>query len=332
MRIFSREFGHEWSWGLVAGVLARTLPDMGFHRTVPGQDGVAREDILLVQQVNLLQGLPKETWRRAVCRLGGNRTFEGGQMYDKEMAGCFAIVATNSKLLELARKANRRAVLIPNGLDLDQWAVLPPRVGRFRAGFAGNIRKPAYREYKGYDYALMGCRQAEVPLETALYGHGQLPHDKMRELFFSEIDVLVHPTAGEGCSNIIMEALACGKPVVTTRAAGYHGERLEHGRNVVFCERTPESVRNAVTFLKNEPEFAARIGARGRKFAEEHHDIRAIAEEYRKLFNKCAAHQRTLELAGGLVGCAALPEGSEVRIPEGTIEELRTLLPLLGED
>jgi glycosyltransferase involved in cell wall biosynthesis len=131
-----------------------------------------------------------------------------------------------------------------------------------------------------------------LDLREALFRTRQIPHDQMMKRFFHRIDILAHPTAGEGCSNTIMEALACGVPVITTQCAGFHGEMLKDGKNVVFCERTADSIEAAIRRFLKHPDMMADIGAAGREFAEKHHNIDDIAAQYREVFAACAEKNR----------------------------------------
>ncbi len=154
-------------------------------------------------------------------------------------------------------------------------------------GFVGNIGNPEYVKYKGFDVLKKACEGLGVELKTALYGKDQLPHNEMREGFYSKISCLVMPTKGEGCNNCIMEALALGIPVITTETAGFHGEMLTQGKNVLFCERTVESIKHCIGWLRKDRRLHERLSREGRKFAEEHHDIKKVAAEYEKIINAC---------------------------------------------
>jgi len=84
-----------------------------------------------------------------------------------------------------------------------------------------------------------------------------------------------------------MEALALGIPVITTKAAGFHGEMLENGKNVLFCERTAESIKYYIEWLRKDKTLYDRMRIEGRKFAEQYHDIRKVAREYEKVIQSC---------------------------------------------
>ena len=86
-------------------------------------------------------------------------------------------------------------------------------------------------------------------------------------------------------NNSIIEALAAGIPVITTRTAGYHGETMEHGVNVLFCERTVESIKEQLGLLIDNPSLVKKLSIEGRRFAEAHHNVIDIANKYRKIFN-----------------------------------------------
>lgn len=288
MKVLIKEFAHNWSWGLVTPFLVSSLPGITFRTALSTEPIQERDfDVILSQQITMVEGIQGR--EKTVCRLGGNRTFNPPRqtMYDVEMRECFAIVATNKNLYDIAKKRNPNTYLIPNGLRLSDWKVIIP-IESFTVGFAGNVKHPRYREYKGYDFLVEACSKLKVPLKSALYGKVQIAHSRMWEDFYSKISVLVHPTRGEGCSNTIMEALACGVPVITTREAGYHGELLVDGENVLFCTRDADDIADKISKVMNDSALWHKLSNNGRKFAEEHHDIRSIALQYEKIFRDCS--------------------------------------------
>lgn len=67
-------------------------------------------------------------------------------------------------------------------------------------------------------------------------------HADMREAYFAS-DFLVHPTFYDPCSNVVLEALACGLPVITSRHNGAHE---------LLRDRTPEGTC-AEGFIISDP-------------------------------------------------------------------------------
>jgi glycosyltransferase involved in cell wall biosynthesis len=59
----------------------------------------------------------------------------------------------------------------------------------------------------------------ELNLDAHVHFTGSLPYDKVRK-WLNAADVFCLATSNEGWANVFFEALACGKPVVTTKVGG----------------------------------------------------------------------------------------------------------------
>src|SRR5262249_13945259 len=80
-----------------------------------------------------------------------------------------------------------------------------------------------------------------------------------------DVDVLIHPSLTEGLSNVILEAMAAGVPVVATRVGG-NPELVEDGRTgwLVPVENATE-IADAVCRLLDQPEMSRAFGLRARQ-------------------------------------------------------------------
>jgi len=252
MKILSAEWSKNWSWGLIVSEIIKQCGYDVDRVFIP--DAKPRVyDVLLSQQVTLFRQWLTPNGK-VITRLGGNMTFDeiessAAKFYLEKMSKCFAVIATNKFLYDVSKKVNHRTYLIPNGINLDVWRPTKNKTTgkNIIVGFVGNINQPAYRKYKGYDMAKNVCSGISgVTFRHALFGDNQIPHEKMMDEFYHKIDVLLHPTAGEGCSNTLMEAAACGVPIITTRCAGYHGELMKHRDNVLFCNRDEQSIGECI--------------------------------------------------------------------------------------
>jgi glycosyltransferase involved in cell wall biosynthesis len=75
---------------------------------------------------------------------------------------------------------------------------------------------------------------------------------------------------GEGVPRVLIEAAACGRPIVTTDTPGCR-EVVEHGHNgLLVPPRTPTALAAALGTLARDPELRSEMGRRGRE--------RAVAE------------------------------------------------------
>ncbi|MDU8910817.1 glycosyltransferase [Aestuariicoccus sp. MJ-SS9] len=99
-----------------------------------------------------------------------------------------------------------------------------------------------------------------------------------------ETDVFVLPSFAEGVPVVLMEAMAAGVPVVTTRIAGIP-ELVEHGESgLLVAPGDAEALRDALQDLLDDPERRRDMGARGRARVLAEFDIRQEAARLSSLF------------------------------------------------
>jgi glycosyltransferase involved in cell wall biosynthesis len=284
-----------WAYGNNARRLAEKLP--GFQHIIGGS-GPA--DVAVYFDAIIAERYPVEA-ARAVLRIGGPRPLD--RLYgddEKAMARAFerfdAIIALNAELFLRASRVHRNVHLVPNALDLKAWspASRKPEDRPFTVGFAASLKSSAEAEVKGFEIAKAAAARAGVRLLLVSKGSGQIPHDRMIPDFYSRIDALVAPygPGREGTSNVIMEALALGIPVVTTVHAGYHGEALVDRKNALICERDEIAFAEALSFLQRDERLRRRISAEARAFAERHHDLAVVAREYARILSAVLAPPR----------------------------------------
>jgi glycosyltransferase involved in cell wall biosynthesis len=229
-----------------------------------------------------------------ILRLGGHRPLEhlyknNINQLKKDLSPFDAIIALNQQLFRIAKSANKNSYLVPNGLDLEKWPYLynVNTNKKFIVGFAGNVSNEKAKKLKGFEYVENVCHSMGVMLKCYLKNNNEISHNKMLEEFYGKIDCLLYPTIKEGSSNVIMEALATGVPVITTRNAGFHGSYLENEKNVLFCTRNLNDIEKKLVRLKYDLTLRDHLSKNGRKFCEKHHDIKNIAKMYRNIIYKC---------------------------------------------
>ena len=283
-----------WAYGNNARSLAAHMP--GFEHRF---DASEPADAALHFDVRVF-GMRGRLGTRCVLRVGGPRPIRLAYGDDRarlqaDLAGFDAVIVLNRALLADLSPLHPAVHLIPNALDLDAWrpGPRPPLDGTrpFTLGFAGNLTTPAERALKGLDLAEAAARLAGARLLTLAKGDGQIPREAMPEAFFGAIDALLHPVGPgkEGCSNVIMEALALGVPVITTRDAGFHAETIADGEGLLYASRDAGSLAAAVRRLQGDASLRERMSEHGRRFALLHHDVRRTAPLYARLLAPPAA-------------------------------------------
>lgn len=98
-----------------------------------------------------------------------------------------------------------------------------------------------------------------------LWGH----RDDMPEVL-SQAHVVCLPSYREGLPKVLLEAMACGRPIVTTDAPGCR-EAVRHEDNGLLVPvKDAAALAEAIQRLIEDPALRRRLGARGRE--------RAVAE------------------------------------------------------
>jgi L-malate glycosyltransferase len=106
----------------------------------------------------------------------------------------------------------------------------------------------------------MLARQLQLDHRVIFTGQRQDVPDILRE-----VDIVVHPSLTEGLSNVILEAMAAGIPVVATRVGG-NPELVEDGRTGLLVPvENADDIADAVCRLIDQPEMARGFGERARR-------------------------------------------------------------------
>lgn len=134
---------------------------------------------------------------------------------------------------------------------------------------------------------------ARLGLESCVEFKGQLPHDELLRLYHSGlVDVVVLPSIvtedgeHEGIPVSLMEAMAAGIPVVSTRT-GAIPELLEGGAGVLVPQKDPVALAEAIELLISDVSLRRCIGEAGRQRVLQEFKIDTVVDELVRLFRVC---------------------------------------------
>jgi glycosyltransferase involved in cell wall biosynthesis len=178
----------------------------------------------------------------------------------------------------------RKIVVISYGVDTERFAprTMLRRDGVFRVLFVGQIG-----QRKGMSYLFQGYQQFRRPdSELHLVGSyvsGQEVYARYADLYrytanvphralpalFHEADVFVFPSLIEGMGLVVLEAMACGVPVITTTHGP--GDIVRDGIDGFFVPiRDPEAIAARLEQLYRDPALRERLGRNAREQALRH--------------------------------------------------------------
>lgn len=99
---------------------------------------------------------------------------------------------------------------------------------------------------------------------------------------FAACHVVTLPSLGEGIPTVLLEAAACGRPIVATDVPGCR-DVVQHGVNgLLVPPKDPQALAEAVLRLLNDPALRSIMGAEGRRlvvqrFSEHHIHAQTLA-------------------------------------------------------
>ncbi len=165
---------------------------------------------------------------------------------------------------------------------IDACAVLtrePPGGRRFRLVIAGS--GPIE-----YEEALKR-RAVDAGLSDRTFFLGMVT-GREKVALYQAADVCVLPTSQENWGFVILEALAAGTPVVTTKGVDIWPELQSGGGALIVADPTPGSVSNAVAELLDHPQRRRAMGEAGRDWVLRWLDPRRVVAEYERLYTDAA--------------------------------------------
>jgi glycosyltransferase involved in cell wall biosynthesis len=101
---------------------------------------------------------------------------------------------------------------------------------------------------------------------------------------YAALDVVCLTSLNEGSPVALIEALAAGKPVVSTTAGGVVDLIRHEDNGLLVAERDPRAYSQAIRRLLDDPPRAAAMGARGRESVYPRYDVRRLADDMRGIY------------------------------------------------
>jgi glycosyltransferase involved in cell wall biosynthesis len=105
-------------------------------------------------------------------------------------------------------------------------------------------------------------------------------------------DVFLHSSSSEGISNAVLEAMACGLPVVTTDVGGMAEAVRDGVDGHVVAPRDVAAAAEALTRLAGDPEGRKRMGDSARERVRDRFDLAHQLDAFCELFTTLADGSR----------------------------------------
>jgi glycosyltransferase involved in cell wall biosynthesis len=116
--------------------------------------------------------------------------------------------------------------------------------------------------------------------------HAELP----QHLNAAEIFIL--PSLYEGHPKTLLEAMACGRPVIGTDVIGMR-ELIRHRETGYLCGTSPQEIRSVIQEVLANADLCARMGHNAREFVVEHFALERVVEMELALLSEVVGRQET---------------------------------------
>lgn len=198
--------------------------------------------------------------------------------------------------------APHRLHLLPNVVDIDRFQPLPPRnEEKIRILAVGRMMRQ--KRHDRLLRVLAGVhRRARRPVEAMIAGDGpqreEIQHQaaalgldvkflgRVADLapVYRSADIFLLTSDHEGTPNVVLEAMACGLPVVGTRVGGVP-EIIEHGISGFLADTAREDVLIELLLeLIERPDKRLEVGASARRRVEQSYSPQSLPCTLKRLY------------------------------------------------
>ncbi len=240
--------------------------------------------------------------------------FIGSQLL-KNACGIIALTSTEKRELLNLSIPEEKIAIIPNGITLSDFDALPEK-GRFRSKyrigntgkmilFLGRVHRikgidllvDAFSDYlkkdpevrlviAGRDEGFLKVLQQQanrLDIADKIIFSGQLTEQEKFSAYV-DADVFILPSIHEGFPMTVLEAMACGTPVIVTKGCNI-SDALENCGIVIDHDRT-QLVQAIESILENSP-LRQHFGVQGSEKIKNEFNWDNIAERVETVYNNC---------------------------------------------
>ncbi len=211
---------------------------------------------------------------------------------------CKNYTVSSRKLMQIyesdSRITKKPQMIVTDGVDLKLFK--PMNLGRFSKqkklviGWVGNSAwSSEIEDFKGFNTilkpALNELIEEGYPIECNFADRQEkmIPHDEMPG-YYGKIDVCVCVSKVEGTPNPVLEAMACGVPIISTDVGVVAQAFGKKQKNFILKERSKEAVKDKIKKLINNRDLLTELSNENLTQIKKW-DWDKIVLEFKKFFN-----------------------------------------------
>jgi glycosyltransferase involved in cell wall biosynthesis len=203
--------------------------------------------------------------------------------------------------------------LIPNGIDVGQFRVSPKRTDPHllcrKVGIIARLSP-----VKGHRYLIEAMAKVVKEFPDALlyiFGEGKIKYELVKRVeklnisekvlflpavshsaeVLQEIDIFVMPSLQEGLGLSLLEAQACGLPVIASNVGGIPTIVQHNTTGLLVPPQDVEALAEAIARVMANKNLAMMLGRQGRRAVEEKFNVQVMAEKVEAVYAKVLNHE-----------------------------------------
>jgi glycosyltransferase involved in cell wall biosynthesis len=223
------------------------------------------------------------------------------------------VVACNPDVASELQDSGAHVHLVPHGVDLERFTPQPfPNERALQLLAVGRLV-----EKKGFHILINAAAMLRAPFQLEIVGEGPeerrlnelirsrglesrvrlcgpRTHEDLPEAY-RRAHVLVAPSIidqsgdRDGLPNVVLEAMACGRPVVASDVAALGCVVSHEQTGLLTAPGNPESLAAAIELLADQHSTLEQMGLRARALVEREYDVRHCTERFHRLLRRAYA-------------------------------------------
>jgi glycosyltransferase involved in cell wall biosynthesis len=192
-----------------------------------------------------------------------------------KLNGVISVSSENKReLLDLKLINNSNDIgVFPNGIDNTRFYKIDKGIARKQLGidddkfvvaFVGHfterkgviVLSDALNQLQDVYSIFIGAGSDEPQCKNILF-KGRVPHEQVH-IYLNAADVFVLPTLAEGCCNAIIEAMACGLPIISSDQP-FNDDILNTENSIRLDVKDVEAIRQAIVLLRDNPQLRSKM-------------------------------------------------------------------------
>ncbi len=224
------------------------------------------------------------------------------------------IIITQDDYIKSEHLANYKdkIVTIPNGVDTTQFKPTTKKRSKHQIFFLSVLDK--FHKYKGLDYlleALVEVKKTIPDVKLVVGGKGELLDyykQKTKEMnlednveytgflkdeevveYYATSELFILPSISslqEGFGIVVLEALSCKTPVISTDIVGVADDVIETNSGIIIPPKDVEKLTDSIIEILIDEDLQATMGENGRRLVQEKYEWANISKSIHDLYEE----------------------------------------------